>query len=114
MGNGSRCSSEIYQMKLRTYLADNFGGIKEALAKRSTIAAVLHGLDVKAGKRGAFSNRAKVNPFCGIACASPRKAKHERHVEGARDTNRPFRYSWSWRESVSFRTNNPTPACFTE
>jgi hypothetical protein len=39
---------------------------------------------------GSFGGLNRKNPFRGIACASPRNASDERHIEGARDTRPTF------------------------
>lgn len=79
-------------MKLRTYLSDLFGGIREALNSMSQVAAVIHSLDQKAGKRGARGKHFMKNPFKGIACSngSAYGPQFFRHVEGARDSRRTF------------------------
>lgn len=113
-------------MKLRTYLSDHFGGIKEALAYRSTVAAVIHGLDTRAGKRGADGKNGKVgrkNPFRGIAHSngSAYGPRFFRRVDGARDSRPTFHTRYrdalvraivSASKGIQFRDSNPIPCAF--
>lgn len=99
-------------MKIRTYLADNFGGINEALQNRSSIGAVIHGLDIQAGLRGASGRMERRNPFRGIACRSPRKAQYERHIGGPRDDAPTWRNGSTALANFAFKVPHPVPAGF--
>jgi hypothetical protein len=62
---------------------------------------------------GSYGGLNRKNPFRGIACGSPRNPSMERHIEGARDTDRALRMN---QENVTFgvpfRMNNPIPCVF--
>lgn len=104
-------------MNSRHFIQLCYGGIDNALAHRSPTAAVIHGIDVRMGTKGAFADLGrKRNPFRGIAHTngSSYNQRYFRHVEGARDVRR----TWQCRRIVSllkpFRDINPVPVSFCE
>lgn len=102
-------------MNSRHFIQLCYGGIDNALADRSPTAAVIHGIDVRIGTKGAFADHGrKRNPFRDIAHTngSSYNQRYFRHIEGARDS-RP-RYSRWLAPMRPFRDINPVPVSFCE
>lgn len=114
-------------MNSRHFITQRYGGIDNALADRSPTAAVIHGIDVRTGTKGAFADHGrKRNPFRGIAHTngSSYNQRYFRHIEGARDS----RPAWPQRNRRDilrsvfsgvvnvrpFRDINPVPVSFCE
>lgn len=106
-------------MKLRTYIAEVFGSIKNAIGHYSQAATVVRAVDERVGKRGAHGKHRPKNPFRGIACSNGSNygLRFFRHVEGARDTRRSnghFFIHRIMRVSGDYRDAIPHPVAFTE
>lgn len=109
-------------MNSRHFITTRYGGIDNALADRSPTAAVIHGIDVRIGTKGAFADHGrKRNPFRGIAHSngSSYNQRYFRHIEGARDNRRAHHSAKmaGWRKGLaapSFRDINPVPVSFCE